>query len=281
MPTSSRGPGARVARGRTAANDNAYGTPVQRMSSQAQDHFFVVIKRPRPVRSGRPRGRRRLHEARIGTRTTKGSPGWAAEQVRAAPIPDNKMALLSGPVPFRSRKTRPREATPGRKWDRTSLGYASISDTSTLGTDFGRALRRDIVRWNVLDPAVKGDDRSVRPLASRPPRRKRPHSSAPRSDLRSVAPFPGVSRVLLAWMRPCRAGHGRRETERIGSWEEEQGSPRPPRGMLILHRADGWRPVRPATATPPARAGQRSSRRRCAGSPSRGRSSPPAACAGG
>ena len=77
-----------------------------------QDHFFVVIKRPRPVRSGRPRGRRRLHEARIGTRTTKGSPGWAAEQVRAAPIPDNKMALpvharCVAKVDTRSLKTEP------------------------------------------------------------------------------------------------------------------------------------------------------------------------------
>ena len=48
-----------------------------------QDHFFVVIERQRPVRSGRPRDRRCLHEARIDTRTTKGSPGWAAEHVHA------------------------------------------------------------------------------------------------------------------------------------------------------------------------------------------------------
>ena len=52
-----------------------------------------------------------------------------------------KSSLCRGfPGPFRSRKTGPREATLIRKWGRTSLGCASISDTSTLGTDFGKAL---------------------------------------------------------------------------------------------------------------------------------------------
>ena len=38
--------------------------------------FFVVIERQRPMRSGRPRGRRRLHEAQAGAKTTKCSPKW-------------------------------------------------------------------------------------------------------------------------------------------------------------------------------------------------------------
>ena len=55
--------------------------------------FFVVIERQRPMRSGRPRGRRRLHEAQAGAQTTKYSPKWAAEHAHATPLPDNQLAL--------------------------------------------------------------------------------------------------------------------------------------------------------------------------------------------
>ena len=82
---------------------SAWEAEVLPLNYTRQDHFFVVIERRRPVRSGRPRGRRRLHEARIDTRTTKGSPGWAAEHVHAPPIPDNKMSLLHPPSHVRSR----------------------------------------------------------------------------------------------------------------------------------------------------------------------------------
>ena len=59
---------------RTSVLGADFGIALERRSGP----FFVVIERRRPMRSGRPRGRRCLHEARIGTRTTKGSPGRAA-----------------------------------------------------------------------------------------------------------------------------------------------------------------------------------------------------------
>jgi len=55
---------------------------MQRICSDAQDHFIVVTEGLERVRIGRPCGRGQLHEARTDTQTTQSAPEWLAEQAR-------------------------------------------------------------------------------------------------------------------------------------------------------------------------------------------------------